>query len=200
MDSPIVKSIIETKLPTSFGTFNMRAYPSGINDFPHLALFTEGVDPINVIDVRIHSECMTGDVFSSAKCDCGDQLNYSMEWVQKNQGVVIYLRQEGRGIGLIKKLEAYNLQEEGYNTLEANLKLGFHGDQRNYDVVVSILEDLNINKIRLLTNNPEKVDAFEHSSIEVVERLPIEVIPNETNIGYLRTKKEDMGHLFSNFE
>lgn len=190
--------IVESVLPTKYGNFNLRVYSGASNpDFPDLVLYTDKIVDNEVVDVRIHSECMTGDVFSSAKCDCGDQLNYSMEWVQKNGGIIIYLRQEGRGIGLVNKLLAYNLQNEGLNTREANLELGFEEDQRDYSKAVEILNDFNIKKIRLLTNNPEKVKSFENSAIEVVDRIPIEFHANENNESYLHTKKHEMGHLLS---
>jgi len=140
---------------------------------------------------------MTGDVFGSNKCDCGEQLDFSMKWVQQHEGVIIYLRQEGRGIGLVNKLHAYNLQEKGLDTRSANLELGFHEDQRDYSPAVGILNDLKIDRIRLLTNNPMKVDAFEGTKIKVVERVPIEMEPQPENLFYLQTKKKGMGHILS---
>ena len=193
-----IEALIESTLPTIYGRFKVKAYGSGIDQFPHLTLYTEKIANQEVVDVRIHSECMTGDVFGSIKCDCGEQLEYSMKWVQKNGGVIIYLRQEGRGIGLVNKLKAYNLQENGMNTLEANIELGFHSDDREYHQAVVMLEDLGIEKIRLLTNNPEKIRAFENSHIQVVDRLSIEILPRPENMGYLKTKKKEMGHLLSN--
>lgn len=190
--------LVESTLPTKYGKFKVKAYASEFDQFPHLALLSVDISNKEVIDVRIHSECMTGDVFSSSKCDCGEQLEYSMKWVQNTGGVIIYLRQEGRGIGLVNKLKAYNLQDKGLNTKEANLELGFHSDERNYDQAILILEDLGIRKIRLLTNNPEKIQAFKESGIEVIDRLPIEIEPGTENIQYLRTKKKEMGHLLFN--
>ena len=189
--------LVISKLPTKYGTFYVKAYPSAVEDFPHLVLYTEKMEAQQVIDVRIHSECMTGDVFASTKCDCGDQLDYSMKWVQQNGGMILYLRQEGRGIGLVNKLKAYNLQADGFDTKEANIELGFHEDARDYTLAVSILRDMNIGKIRLLTNNPEKIKAFEQSDIEITERIPIEITPNLDNLDYLRTKKNKMGHMLS---
>ena len=192
-----INYLVSTKLPTKYGEFNVKAYQYLIGDYPNLALHTDKLDISKPVDVRVHSECMTGDVFGSAKCDCGEQLDYSMKWVQENGGVVIYLRQEGRGIGLVNKLHAYNLQAEGYNTLDANLELGFHADSRDYEPAINILKDLNISKIRLMTNNPLKIHAFDGSSIEVVERLPIEIQPHTNNFNYLKTKKDQMGHILS---
>ncbi|WP_242092703.1 GTP cyclohydrolase II [Aestuariivivens sediminicola] len=191
------KFLVESRLPTKYGEFLVKAYRSTIEDFPHLALYTSSLNSKKVVDVRIHSECMTGDVFSSVKCDCGEQLKYSLKWAHKNAGVVVYLRQEGRGIGLINKLKAYNLQEKGFDTKDANLELGFHEDSRDYGDAIEILEDLGIFNIRLLTNNPEKINSFEHSNIRVVERLPIEIKASNDNAEYLKTKKNRMGHLFS---
>lgn len=189
--------LVESKLPTIFGEFIIKAYGSDVEQFPHLALLAKDIDWDGVIDVRIHSECMTGDVFSSTKCDCGEQLDFSMEWVQRHGGVILYLRQEGRGIGLVNKLKAYNLQDDGFNTREANLELGLHADDRSYDEAILMLEDLGVKKIRLLTNNPEKVKAFEGTSIELIDRLPIEIKPRPENIDYFKTKKDEMGHMFS---
>ncbi|XOV94966.1 MAG: GTP cyclohydrolase II [Bacteroidota bacterium] len=191
--NPIVKS----KLETTYGLFHINAYETEIPELPNLALFTPELDTNEIVNVRIHSECATGDIFSSVKCDCGEQLEYSMKYVQENGGVIVYLRQEGRGIGLVNKLKAYNLQDKGLDTREANLELGFHEDLREYSQAIAILEGLGISKIRLLTNNPLKIDAFEGSGIEVVGRIPIEMKPRETNLFYLQTKKNRMGHLFS---
>ncbi len=187
--------LVESILPTKYGKFNVKAYESGVDQFPHLVLYTDGVFNKEIIDVRIHSECMTGDVFYSTKCDCGEQLEYSMHWAQENEGLILYLRQEGRGIGLVNKLKAYNLQALGFNTKEANMELGFHPDGRNYNLGIEILEDLGVEKIRLLTNNPEKIKAFEFSKIDVVERLPVKIKPGDDNREYLKTKKDEMGHL-----
>ena len=140
---------------------------------------------------------MTGAEIGSSKCLCGEKLDYSMKWVQQHGGVIIYLRQEGRGIGLINKLKAYNLQNEGFDTKDANLELGFHEDSREYTPAVEILEDMGINRIRLLTNNPEKISAFADTDIEVVERISIEIAPQSDNLGYLLTKKQRMGHLLN---
>lgn len=189
--------LVQSNLPTSHGDFLVKAYDSGVDQFPHLALFTKDYMNKEVVDVRIHSECMTGDVFSSSKCDCGEQLDFSMKWVQQYGGILVYLRQEGRGIGLVNKLMAYNLQTQGHNTKQANLELGFHTDPRSYDLAIRILEEMKVKRIRLLTNNPEKIKAFNDVQIEMVSRIPIEIDPKPENIGYLQTKKSEMGHLLS---
>jgi len=189
--------LVQTIIPTRYGDFLVKAYDSGVDQFPHLALFTKNYLENDVVDVRIHSECMTGDVFGSFKCDCGEQLDYSLKWIQQHGGVLIYLRQEGRGIGLVNKLMAYNLQNEGFNTSQANIELGFHTDHRSYDEVIQILEGLKVERIRLLTNNPEKIKVFDGSPIEMVSRIPIEVPPKPENIDYLHTKKHEMGHFLS---
>ena len=162
---------------------------------PHLALVAEGFDPSLPVPVRIHSECMTGDVFSSRRCDCGEQLDASMRIVAERGGVVIYLRQEGRGIGLINKLKAYNLQDAGLNTAEANTHLGFDVDARQYECAVFILQDLGITAVELITNNPLKEAALRRSPIRVVSRIPIVIEPHAENRDYLQAKQELMGHL-----
>lgn len=162
---------------------------------PHLALVAEGFDPSGPVPVRIHSECMTGDVFSSRRCDCGEQLETSLRIAAEQGGVVIYLRQEGRGIGLINKLKAYNLQDIGLNTAEANTHLGFDVDARQYECAVFILQDLGISTVQLITNNPDKVEALRRSPVRVVARIPLVVEPHDDNRGYLETKQELMGHL-----
>tara|TARA_Y100001972_G_C7660609_1_gene333143 strand:- start:2975 stop:3571 length:597 start_codon:yes stop_codon:yes gene_type:complete len=187
---------VVTRIPTKYGPFFIKAYHY-LNDQPNLAIHTEGLQTNKPVYVRIHSECMTGDVFGSSKCDCGEQLDFSMKWIQKHEGVIIYLRQEGRGIGLINKLHAYNLQEKGLDTKSANLELGFHEDPRDYTPAIGILKDLKIDRIRLLTNNPMKVEAFEGSQIKVVERVPIEIEPRPENLFYLQTKKKGMRHMLS---
>lgn len=188
---------VESTLPTKYGNFHIRAYESEFPDFPHLALQAKEVLQKEVVDVRIHSECMTGDVFGSSKCDCGDQLDYSLKWVQEHGGIVIYLRQEGRGIGLVNKLRAYNLQDKGLNTCEANRELGFEEDLRKYDIASQILVDLEVSQIRLLTNNPDKIKGLEACGIDVIERIRIEVAPNQSSEPYLMTKKNEMGHLLN---
>lgn len=192
-----MQASVATELPTEYGLFSVRAYPFEIESMPNLALATPDLDVSQPVYVRIHSECMTGDVFGSTKCDCGDQLHFAMEWVQQHGGIIVYLRQEGRGIGLVNKLKAYNLQARGFDTREANLELGFHEDARDYTAAIEILEDMGVNQIKLLTNNPEKVNAFDGTSIKVLDRVPVEIQPKKENIGYLKTKKHDMGHMLS---
>ena len=185
---------VDTRMPTAFGEFVMRAYTESAGALPHLALIAgdvDGGDPL----VRIHSECMTGDVFSSRRCDCGIQLEVSLQMIaDEGSGVLVYLRQEGRGIGLLNKLRAYNLQDGGFDTVDANLHLGFAPDEREYGVAVEILEDLGVGSLRLLTNNPAKLAAFEHSAIRVTERMPLVVAPTDHSRGYLMVKRSRMGH------
>jgi len=162
---------------------------------PHLALIAQGFDPSRPVPVRIHSECMTGDVFGSRRCDCGEQLDISLKIAAARGGVVVYLRQEGRGIGLINKLKAYNLQDLGFNTADANTHLGYDVDARQYDCAIFILQDLGIREIELITNNPDKVEALRRSPIQVVGRIPIEIPATADSRDYLLAKKELMGHL-----
>lgn len=183
-------------MPTDWGNFNIIAYASSPDDLtPHVALVHENLDTSQPVLVRIHSECMTGDVFHSRRCDCGEQLDRALELATEQGGVVIYLRQEGRGIGLINKLKAYNLQDKGFDTATANTHLGFEVDARQYDLAVDILHDLGIRRIRLLTNNPLKIEALENAGIEVTSREPLVIEPKAENAAYLRTKRELMGHL-----
>ncbi|MBT6175117.1 MAG: GTP cyclohydrolase II [Flavobacteriales bacterium] len=195
-----VKFLVESRLPTKFGGFRVLAFDSGLEEMPHLALVSDifnkdGVDPVSV---RIHSECMTGDVLRSSRCDCGDQLTSSMALLQKSGGVLIYLRQEGRGIGLVEKLKAYNLQDAGQDTYEANVNLGHPEDGRTFEPAIEIIRHLGIRKIKVLTNNPEKVRAFDDlDDLEVVERVPLQVGSDPENIEYLEAKKIVKGHFFS---
>lgn len=187
----------EAVLPTNWGNFNMIAYAENEGDrMPHLAMVHEDFDNSKTILLRIHSECMTGDLFSSHRCDCGEQLETAMQLAAENGGAVIYLRQEGRGIGLINKLKAYQLQDTGINTADANTHLGFEVDARHYDIAIEIMKDLGIKKINLLTNNPDKIKEIEDSSIEVENRVPLIIKPKRENRGYLKTKQDLMGHLF----
>jgi 3,4-dihydroxy 2-butanone 4-phosphate synthase/GTP cyclohydrolase II len=188
----------EAMMPMPYGTFKMVAYASEKQEqMPHFALVSQKMDPSQTVLVRIHSECITGDLFGSKRCDCGEQLDSSLEKVAKEGGVVIYLRQEGRGIGIINKLKAYNLQDKGLNTIDANTHLGLEVDARQYDIAIEILKDLGIFSIDLLTNNPEKIGAIEKSSIEIRKRVPLIIPAKRENYGYLKTKKEEMGHLLS---
>lgn len=186
----------EAFLPTIFGRFKIIAYADNAEELmPHLALVHEDFNHREPTTLRIHSECMTGDVFSSKKCDCGEQLHEAMKLIAAQNGVLIYLRQEGRGIGLINKIKAYQLQEKGLNTIEANTHLGFESDARQYEVAIEILKDLAINQIKLITNNPDKIIALEKAGFEVLERVAIQSHTNTDNYNYLETKKLFMGHL-----
>ncbi len=176
-------------LPSRFGNFKVQAFKEGHKE--HLVIFKEPLAEVPI--VRVHSECLTGDAIGSLKCDCRDQLEYALNMAEETNGMVIYLRQEGRNIGLLNKINAYALQDKGLDTIEANHQLGFRADERSYEIVTYILHHYGIKKIRLLTNNPEKVNAI--SDVEIVERLPIVIEANPHNEEYLQTKKEQMGHL-----
>lgn len=185
----------ESRIPTAYGQFTMKAFADDASDpMPHLALVADGTDISLPVLVRIHSECMTGDVFGSLRCDCGDQLAYALQQTAKKGGVVVYLRQEGRGIGLINKLRAYELQDGGADTIQANERLGLPIDGRDYSMAIEILRRLGIRQIRLLTNNPLKTKAFAAGPIELLERIPIEMPRQAENARYLDTKRDDMGH------
>jgi len=191
-----MKRQAEARIPTRLGNFTMIAYAANTNErMPHLALLADGFDPSRPVPVRIHSECMTGDVFGSRRCDCGEQLDASLRIAAERGGLVIYLRQEGRGIGLINKLKAYNLQDLGLNTAEANTHLGFDVDARQYECAVFILQDLGIDAVELITNNPDKVEALRRSPVRVAARIPLVIKPHDDNRDYLVTKQELMGHL-----
>jgi GTP cyclohydrolase II len=184
------------KLPTEKGNFTMIAFAESENDWmPHLALVHENMNPNLPVLVRIHSECITGDLFGSKRCDCGAQLNQALDLAAQQGGILLYLRQEGRGIGIINKLKAYNLQDQGYNTIDANLHLGLEIDSRQYDDAIKMLLALDIQQIRLLTNNPEKLDAFDQANIQLVSREPLVIPPEKENQDYLATKLHKMGHL-----
>lgn len=189
-----IKISEEANLPSRFGTFKVKAFKETCADGfkEHIAIYKENLEEIPI--VRVHSECLTGDAIGSLKCDCRDQLEYALELAEKTNGMVIYLRQEGRNIGLLNKINAYALQDKGFNTVEANHQLGFEADERTYEMVTYILQYFNIDKIKLLTNNPDKIKSI--SGIQVVERVPIIMEPNEHNEEYLNVKKEQMGHLF----
>lgn len=176
-------------LPSKFGDFKVKAFKEGNKE--HLVIYKDKLDEIPI--VRVHSECLTGDAIGSLKCDCGDQLEFALKLAQETNGMVIYLRQEGRNIGLLNKINAYALQDKGLNTIEANHQLGFAADERTYEIVTYILRHFNIHKIKLLTNNPAKVNSI--SDIEIVERIPIIMKPNKHNEDYLNVKKDSMGHL-----
>jgi 3,4-dihydroxy 2-butanone 4-phosphate synthase/GTP cyclohydrolase II len=191
----LIERIVKVKMPTEKGDFEMVGFKQKNTGEEHVALIKGGWNPGDEVLVRVHSSCLTGDVFGSCRCDCGPQLEKAMEIIeQAGQGVVLYMNQEGRGIGLSNKLKAYKLQEEGYDTVEANIKLGFEMDQRDYGVGAQILRDLGISKIRLLTNNPKKRAGLIGYGLEIVENVPLEIQSNEHNKYYLETKKNKMGH------
>ncbi len=191
-----VRRAAETELPTRFGLFKAVAYQNDIDGQEHVALTLGEVSPDRPTLVRVHSECLTGDVFHSLRCDCGEQMENALKMIaQEGTGVFLYMSQEGRGIGLVNKLRAYQLQDEGRDTVEANLELGFAPDLRDYGIGAQILVNLGVGKIRLMTNNPKKIVGLEGYGLEVVERIPIEVTARKENLRYLRTKKRKLGHL-----
>ena len=192
----LIEQIVDVKMPTDRGNFELFAYRETNSGTEHLALVKGTWDKEEPILVRVHSSCLTGDIFGSCRCDCGPQLHKAMEMIeQEGKGVIIYMNQEGRGIGLINKLKAYKLQEEGYDTLEANLKLGFKGDERDYGIGAQIIRSLGVKKMRLMSNNPTKRTGLIGYGLEIVENVPLEIESNEHNELYLKTKRDKMGHV-----
>ena len=192
----LVRRVVEVDMPTKFGDFSLIAYEDTITEEAHLALVKGEWEPDEPVLVRVHSQCVTGDIFGSMRCDCGDQLATAMATVEaEGRGVVLYMKQEGRGIGLVNKLRAYKLQQEGMDTVEANEALGFKMDHRDYGIGCQILRDLGLRKLRLMTNNPTKRVGLAGYGLEIVERVPLEIAPNAVNHKYLETKRDRMGHL-----
>jgi 3,4-dihydroxy 2-butanone 4-phosphate synthase/GTP cyclohydrolase II len=191
----LIERIVATNLPTAFGEFTAVGYRSLIDEKHHVAMVKGDVAGQKDVLVRVHSECLTGDVFHSLRCDCGEQLEAALAMIeQEGEGVLLYLSQEGRGIGLLNKLRAYRLQEEGLDTIDANLKLGLPADLRDYGIGAQILGDLGLTSIRILTNNPKKIRGLEGYGLSVTDQVPIESVPNPHNEDYLRTKRDLMGH------
>jgi 3,4-dihydroxy 2-butanone 4-phosphate synthase / GTP cyclohydrolase II len=196
MIAPVTRRLAGANLPTRYGTFEVFVYDTPERK-EHVALVLGAIDDGEPVLVRAHSECLTGDVLGSSRCDCGEQLAHSLRLLQEQgRGVLLYLRQEGRGIGLANKISAYALQERGLDTVEANHVLGLPEDARDYRVAAEMLLDLGVRRARLLTNNPAKIEGLERYGLKVVERVPLGISPNPSNVGYLRTKREKMGHLF----
>lgn len=181
-------------LPTKHGNFKIKAYKDGCQE--HLAILSENFQDLEIPNVRIHSECLTGDALGSLKCDCNNQLHLALEYISKNGGLVIYHRQEGRNIGLVNKINAYNLQDQGFNTVEANNRLGFADDERDYTPIAFILKDLGVKKVNLITNNPKKIEFINSIGIEVINRIKAITPTNTYNEKYIQTKQEKLGHLF----
>ena len=196
MTNAKVSRTTSARIPTQYGDFQLCYYTNTVDQKEHLALYMGHLQEVDDVLVRIHSECFTGDVLGSRRCDCGEQLDLSLKLIaNEGVGVLVYLRQEGRGIGLLEKLRAYNLQDEGYDTVDANLVLGHGADERRYDLAARILEDLDVNSITLMTNNPLKIKALEDEGINVKARLPIEGTLNPDNESYMFTKINRMDHI-----
>lgn len=192
----LVERVVETKMPTRYGDFKMFGFINKLNGEHHVALVKGEINEKNEVLTRVHSECLTGDALGSKRCDCGEQYDAAMKRIaEEGCGILLYMRQEGRGIGLINKLKAYSLQDKGFDTVEANEMLGFPEDMRSYDVAAAILKDLGVSKVNLMTNNPRKIDGLERYGIEIVNRVPIKMNHNEKNEFYLQTKKEKLGHM-----
>ena len=195
-DASSIQKVAECRLPTEIGEFRIAGYRSLISDEEFVCLYKGEMDENIPTLVRIHSQCLTGDVFGSIKCDCGPQLQRALELIEKEgRGVIVYQQQEGRGIGIINKIRAYALQDEGADTIEANERLGLEVDLRKYDQCVEILRDMGLKKVKFLSNNPDKIQAIRDGGLEIVERIPIEFKPSKNTLKYLTTKKLQMGHL-----
>ena len=195
---PILKNLVQTRIPTKHGEFTLYYYSNNIDDKEHVAFIKGTVEGKKSVPVRIHSECFTGDVLGSRRCDCGEQLDMALKIISEaGCGVLIYLRQEGRGIGLLKKLQAYNLQDGGLDTVDANIHLGHLADEREYSIAALMLKDLKIESIKLITNNPKKIDELQKMGIQVDERIPIETDYHNDNVDYLKAKAEKMSHILS---
>ncbi len=197
----LVSRAVEVSMPTRFGDFMMVAYDTSVDTAQHVALVRGDIDPERPTLVRVHSECLTGDLFHSLRCDCGEQLEAALEAIDRvGEGILLYMRQEGRGIGLINKLKAYRLQDEGADTVEANHRLGFDDDLRDYGIGAQILRDLGVRRLKLMTNNPRKLVGLEGYGLELSTRVPLEMKPNAKNLKYLKTKKDKLGHLLEHLE
>ena len=190
-----MRRVAETRLPTPSGEMTIVAYQARYESQEEVAVIKGDIDPDHPVLVRVHDQCFTGDVLHSMRCDCGEQKDLALQMIGEQGGVFLYLRQEGRGIGLHNKLRAYKLQDDGLDTVDANLALGFPADGRDYGIAMQILLDLGVRQLRLLTNNPDKLSGLEGYGLEIVERVPLETTPNEFNIDYLNTKRTRMGHL-----
>ena len=194
----MLKTQAEANVPTEYGNFRMIAFSENESDWmPHMAIIAENTDFTQPVNVRFHSECITGEVFHSKKCECGQQLDAAMKFMNENGGIIIYLRQEGRNIGIINKLKAYALQEKGFDTVEANLKLGLPADDRDFAAAIEILNMLDVKEINLLTNNPEKMKIVENSNIILNKRIPLQMSATKESEGYLKVKKDYFGHLLT---